>query len=506
MSDSDFQDFEDGVPREIPSRRRVKAKKSGCGKFLLFGLLLFIAFWALLYLLIDVTNSGDRVRRLAAKALGIQPQVVKSEPEVKIVEKEKIVEVPVEKIVEKIVEVKPPMPSKWVDYQKIDLAKLWNGLNVESQVQAPQGDRASVVREMEDAFQIDMTLKMVTPKPSESAEDLASINPNLPKMLPDFAKLIEGAKVSPFYHYLYELKTKRIQQYATRMDRLLSRHNLYDCETVLELTHPDSGQKTLLIQGEMDVVSDGSDGDRWPELDNYITMSPYYQPFTSYGWGKRTSNPNPLLARWQEKLTKYKEEYAIKGLSAERNQYLNSQIKTLTAEIEDMSARSYLIAEADPFIVIPLSFLGRTKENSHAPSIGDYAVVIHENKMYPAIAGDAGPSYKCGEASLRIAKTLNEKASPYNRPESDLKVTYLVFPGTRDETKGPPDLEKWHAKCSELMQNIGGIGEGYELHQWEDLIAKKQAELEAAKAAEDQPAIPRPAGEVPETPAPAVSE
>jgi hypothetical protein len=209
----------------------------------------------------------------------------------------------------------------------------------------------------------------------------------------------------------------------------------------------------------MDVVSDGSDGDRWPELDDYITMSQYYQPFTSYGWGKRTSNPNPLLARWKENLKKYEEEFAIEGLSIERNRFLRQQIETLGPEIADMEARSYLIAEADPFFVLPLSFLGRRDENEFGPAIGDYGVIIYENQIFPVIAGDAGPSWKFGEASLRVA-----------------------------ETKGPPDLEAWHAKCSELLNGVGGISENYQLHQWEDLIAKKKAEREAKKAAKEKAA------------------
>ena len=31
-----------------------------------------------------------------------------------------------------------------------------------------------------------------------------------------------------------------------------------------------------------------------------------------------------------------------------------------------------------------------------------------------------------------MAKTVNPKATPYIRPESDLKVTYLIFPGTAE--------------------------------------------------------------------------
>jgi hypothetical protein len=69
-----------------------------------------------------------------------------------------------------------------------------------------------------------------------------------------------------------------------------------------------------------------------------------------------------------------------------------------------------------------------------------------------------------------MAKQINPKASSYSRPESDLVVTYLVFPGSKDETKGPPDYEKWRTRCEELLKECGGMGEGVELHRWENLL------------------------------------
>jgi hypothetical protein len=482
---SDKEDFFSTDNPGTPTRRS-KRKKAGC--FGPFVLMMLIGFGVLILALvvIDVTNSGGAIKQAAISLLGgAKEPAPPAEPEVV----EKRVEVPVEKVVEKVVEkiveveVKPPMPSSYVSWRKIDTADLWNGIPVETKVVTEQGGTAVKERETDESYRIEMTVKLTIPKPNQSAEELSAINENLPKILKDFDKLVEAAEVSPFYHHLYELKTERIQQKVTRIDQLLSRHNLYDCETVLQIKHPGTGQKLLLVQGEMDVVSDGSDGDRWPELDSYITMSQYYQPFTSYGWGKRTATPNPLLARWEEKLKKYEDEFAIPGLSIERNRYLREQIETLTREVADMKARSYLIAEADPFFVLPLSFLGRKDENEFGPAIGDYGVIIYGDQIFPAIAGDAGPSWKFGEASLRIAKHLSEKASPYNRPVSDLEVTYLIFPGSADATKGPPDLPAWHARCSELLDGIGGLGEGFTLHQWEDFIAKKNAEKEAEEAA-----------------------
>mgnify|MGYP003694724771 CR=1 FL=1 len=88
--------------------------------------------------------------------------------------------------------------------------------------------------------------------------------------------------------------------------------------------------------------------------------------------------------------------------------------------------------------------------------LGDYALVIFGNSIYPALVGDVGPNDKVGEASLRIAKEINTLSTPYNRPVSDLKVTYLIFPDTADKPFGPPDLEKLQARCETLVKEIGG--------------------------------------------------
>ena len=87
--------------------------------------------------------------------------------------------------------------------------------------------------------------------------------------------------------------------------------------------------------------------------------------------------------------------------------------------------------------------------------------------------GDAGPRYKTGEGSLRLSREINPKAGPYSRPVSDLKVSYLIFPGSAEPEAGPPDYEKLTDRCRELLNEIGGMGKGFKLHQWEDLLAPK---------------------------------
>lgn len=484
----DFFKDEDGndLP-STPARPRRKKRRIATG--FVMTMLIGMTFLILCLIIVDITDSGERIRNL-----------IKSKPESVAVERpqpevvEKIVEVPVEKVVEKVVEkiveveANEEMPSSYVEWQKIDTAKLWSDIPVVTEVETVQGEFATLEREREESYQIEMKVKLTIPQPNQSPEELSTINPELPKILSDFDSLVKAAKVSPFYHHLYELKTKRIQENVTRLDKILSRHNLYDLETALEIEHPDHGGKVLLVQGEMDVVTDGSDGDRMPVLDDYISMSDYYQPFTSYGWPKKTNTPNPLLARWEANLEKYEKEFAIKGLSIERNRFLRAQIETLKPGVADLKARSFLIAEIDPFFVLPLSFLGKSDETEFAPSIGDYGVIIYGDKLYPAIAGDAGPSWKFGEASLRMAKELNEKATPYNRPVSDLHVTYLIFPGSAEEKKAPPNLKLWHARCNDLLASIGGLSDGYKLHEWEDLIAKRDAEKKAKLEAEKKAA------------------
>ena len=328
-------------------------------------------------------------------------------------------------------------------------------------------------REDEAAYEIYFQLRLKAPKAVQTVEEFSELNPELAKVLPDFPELLEGSKVSGFFYLLYENKSERVQTYLTRLDRVLSRHNFYDCDAILELTHPETGQKALLIQSDMDVVSDGTDGDRRPDLNEYISNSDNFQPWTSYGWAKRTKQPNPLLPRWEKKLKEYEEEFKIKGLSVERNRFLRSEIDRLKREVADLRARSFLIGEADPFIVVP-SFMFRYRgKEPFAPGVGDYAVVIHEDRVYPAIVGDAGPTYKAGEASLRMAKEVNENAGVYNRPVSDLGATYLVFPGSAEPTKGPPDLAKWRERCGELLDGMGGLGEGYAMHEWDDWFNEK---------------------------------
>ena len=354
-----------------------------------------------------------------------------------------------------------------------DVRKLRSGIPFTTEIQVDEGGIASTERTTEDSYTARYQLSLRRPSPAVTMAELEKTSPDLAKILPGLPALVEKAEVSNWFHRLYDNKVDRIRRDAHTLNEVLTKHNLYDCETILQMRVPE-GRRLFLMQAEMDVVSDGSDGDRLPVMPDAIVNSTHYQPFTSYGWKKRTKTPNPMVAGWEKRLANGRKELADPATTAERKAWLRDRIDYLKRGIADLKARSFLIAEYDPFIVIPVNLL--TASDPYAPKVGDYAVVVHEGKIYPAIVGDGGPTFKVGEASLRMAKEINQRASPYSRPVSDLKVTYLVFPGSREPDKGPPDYELWRERCAELLGEIGGLGEGYELHTWECLLPKPEPE------------------------------
>jgi hypothetical protein len=441
---------------ELPERWNRGPHSSflgGLSKVLLLGIVL-------VGVVLPFTPYAGRIK----KALN---DLVEKARETKVVIRKETVPVIHEKIVE--VPAPPlPLPSSFVPRKEVDVATLFNGISIQTKIDAQEGTYASLEVKDRNSYTVEFQVKLHVPKPNNTLSELGRVNPDLPKMLPGLDVMLQTGKVSGFYHKLYEKKTAIVQQNLTRLNKLLDKHNFFDCETILELTHPQTKRKALLIQSEMDVVADGSDGDRMPNMSSDIYNSDYYQPFTSYEWAKRTSTPNPLIGRYQARYDAMAKEYKQKGLSKDKNADLKSEMQELEARIKALKGRSSLIADKDPFIVISLLFKDYSRVLPHAPAMGDYAAVIHGKQILPAICGDYGPSIKMGEASLMIAKKISDKATPYNRPEDDLKVTYLIFPGTAEKPFGPPDLDHWYAKVCEYLAECGGVGDGYSVCKWEN--------------------------------------
>lgn len=343
---------------------------------------------------------------------------------------------------------RPPVVSG-----KLDTAKLFNGITLRTAVETPVGGAASDERVDPQSYVLDLKLQVRVPTPNRTLEELARVSPSLPKLLPALGSLINAEAVSPLFGQLYETKVRMLRENLGRLDLLLSRHNFYDCQTVLALKHPESHRKVLMFQADMDVDSDGSDGDRLPAGSG---VSPNFKPFTSFRWDKRTKSLNPYLPPSEERLKKAEAE--------NKNGERKREIAQLKDDIDAMKRFSYLIGATDPYMVVPGSFTRGTDP----ARVGDYALVIYGDQIYPTIVGDVGPNDKLGEASLRIAKEISGSATAMNRPVNDLKVTYAVFPGTADPKFGPPDLDKLQSRCEALVKEMGGAS--VPLHHWENII------------------------------------
>lgn len=365
-----------------------------------------------------------------------------------------------------------PKPSPIISLSKNpDIGKLGNkDIPFKYKANFKPGGKASVERKRKDSYTATYTLDIRTPQAIYEPSDLSAINPHLAKILPDLPSLLKDAKVSPFYQTLYRNKQKRLKTVITRLDKLLTRHNYFDCETMLEMRHSTTGRRAFLLQADMDVVTDGSDGDRLPVMPEEVVTSTHYQPTTSYGWDKTGKIENPMIAGLRSRIEKGTAEMNTPSTSSARRQWLKTRIARLKRIIDDLSRRSYLIAEYDPFIVISIDMLTANRSIKSVPRIGDYVVVIYQDKLYPAIVGDGGPTFKAGEASLRLAKQINSIATSYHRPVSDLSVSYLVFPGSAKKPHRAPDYDDIHKECQRLLDEIGGISSDYELFTWPNTL------------------------------------
>ena len=344
---------------------------------------------------------------------------------------------------------------------KLDTGRLFNGITLHSSVETTPGADASTERVDPESYVLDLKLSARVPTPNRTIEELAKVTPRLPELLPGLTAMAGPDSVSPLFTELYNTKVRMLHENLVRLDLVLSRHNFFDCQTILQLQHPQTHRKALLLQADMDVDADGSDGDRMPIGTGAPTN---FKPFTSFKWAKKTTAPNPYLAGTEERLKRAEDEFAAKTTSPDRKRDLRNAITQLRTEVATLKKFSFLIGTTDPYIVIPGAFT----HGRDAVKTGDYALVVFGDGIYPAIVGDIGPNDKVGEASFRIAKQVNPQSTAYNRPVSDLKVTYLIFPGTGDPQFGPPDLEKLQATCQKLVDEIGGAT--VPLHHWENII------------------------------------
>jgi Fungal chitosanase of glycosyl hydrolase group 75 len=319
-------------------------------------------------------------------------------------------------------------------------------------------------------------IEYVTPSPSTNLDALLAINPALATLLPGLEGMFKDATVSPRYEQLQSTKTKYL-----RAGTFPTTHNFYDCETFLQLTHPETGRKVLWLQADMDVVTDGSDPDRAPLLADYdlARTSNSFLPFTKFGWPKSSSTPeNPFVDYYAEVLTELEKVKALLNEKAANDKGIiwRELLATCDQQIKYAKSRGpgthfqtwtderrYVVATLDPFVVLPNSWLNGGED--WTPAAGNYAAVIYRDTIYPAILGDTGPESIVGEASLKLAQTLNPSANGRVRAVNELAVSYLIFPGTRAPA-AEPDLALWRVEISRLLGELGGVSPSENLHTW----------------------------------------
>lgn len=467
MSDFSYRPPESS---SYPQLKRNRRRQTG-----MFWGVLSVILGALALLLF--TPFGQRVGRGISRRVFPEEKTTPVEPKEKIVVKDKIVEKRVEV---PVVSPPPSLPSGPAPGPRGDFTTMFSGIGVKTKLVVTDGGTATIERADPDAYTAEITVRLHLPKAASTMDQMRSLNPQIGNALPDLEKMLAKAKVSDVYKHLYTTKRESLENNLERLDRALTRHNFYDLDTVLEIEHPVSKRKVLLMQADMDVVSDGSDGDRMPIFDDAILKSAFFQPSTSYGWAKTTAKVNPVIPKLELELAEGKEKLRTAKLSKIEKDTLTARVGDLPGIIADLQKRSYLIGSEDPFVVIPMSFRNYKGNKSWIPKIGDFTVVIYKDKLYPAIIGDYGPTVKVGEASLRIAKEIDSTASPYKRPVNDLQVSYLFFPDTADDVRRAPDYAAWKSHCESLLKEIGGWGPTSEVHTWVDRLTPPPGTEESA--------------------------
>ncbi len=321
------------------------------------------------------------------------------------------------------------------------------------------------------------TISIKRPTAVSNFKELRELNPKLPAALAEIESLVETGTVSKRFELLFDEKAKHIQRQKSLT--ALSNYNYYDCATIMDLAHPETGRKALLIQAGMDVVTDGSDPDRAGDLEDYhgALSSNWFQPFTGYVWG-RAKHKNPFANYYDDRireLTGLKAEVdkknrelpirAWRKVSEVYQEEINhlSRVKSDNSWGLSANPRS-VVAALDPIIVLPRNWFGKNAAIAH----GDYAIVVYEDRVIPTMVAEAGPSYKIGEASLKLAWKINEKASGTQRAAEAFSVSYFIFPGTRKASRSEPVLSEINEKVRALVGEIGGLGDGGKFEAWED--------------------------------------
>jgi len=357
-----------------------------------------------------------------------------------------------------------PTPLSLLPRKEYETARLFNGILVKSSVKVtPSEESALSLEKRSESYTLELTLRLQVPAPATTATNLLAATPDLAELLPNLDSLLTNASASPDYATLFDYKEKNLRANLNTLQRLQPLDTLYDCQTILNLQNPTTARRALLIQALMNVNTDGSDGDRNLDLDS---SSAFFQPQTNYRWPKASAHPNPYLKEIERRLSVIHQKLTgTAPLSAAEKSRLLAAESEAKATSDELKHWSFLVGEADPFIVLPAFMFHSTEFH---PEIGDYAVVIAGGIVFPAILGDKGPNYKIGEASLRLCQEIDESSTAEKRPIDHPTVSYLIFPGSAETPFASPDYKHWSERCHALWKEFGG-SETATWQEWESL-------------------------------------
>jgi hypothetical protein len=164
----------------------LQPPKRGCiGSFvrLLFALILLTA------LLLPFTPFASKIKKgiqdIVESARGTKERIITRD-----VPRDVIKEVPVTREVVKEVtkevirEVQPPLPDKYIPRKDIDVATLFNGITVKTNLLTEQGSFASLERLDPESYKAEFQLSIRVPKANQTMVELSRINKHLPAILP----------------------------------------------------------------------------------------------------------------------------------------------------------------------------------------------------------------------------------------------------------------------------------------------------------------------------------
>src|SRR6476660_10206018 len=85
---------------------------------------------------------------------------------------------------------------------KFDVARLFNGITLRSEVETASGAAASEERVDPMSYVIDLKLHARVPTPNRSVDELGKVSPDLGNLLPGLTTLAKAEAVSPFFAQL----------------------------------------------------------------------------------------------------------------------------------------------------------------------------------------------------------------------------------------------------------------------------------------------------------------